>query len=909
MKLPRQLRQLSGISILSLLLVLSACGGGGSGSSSTSGSPPGESTPVPGTPTGSFSVSIDRNALSFSGEEDGSIAPQIVLGSGSGTLPPVIYLGSLDLGTAIQQVTVETVGMQVKFTVYPKSGLAPGEYSGSLQLFACPDEKCTTQFAGSPVNVPYKISIAKGFKLAHSGVSLAALSGATASASVGVQLRSGVTGFTTAVTTGGNWLSVSKQGADSFTVMGKAMPPGSYFGSVAVNSGGSTRTLSVDYTVTGDASTVTRIIPDVSSLSFTATATAAAPARTVNVTLPSWTNQLDAEIRYLSTQNDWLGLVKTGERSYSVSASASALQAGTYQAEVILRSDSVASVTIPVSFAVGAASWSISGPTRFEVTGDTTAAQLAGDLSVAMPSLPAQAYNASSNASWLKLSRTGGNTGGAPLRLSVDTAELVKLPNFRSHTAELTISAADTRIAPTKVTVTLDKALPELHFVSPNTRLPGEAGEYILRGRGLGGVAAIDQALRVSGATPTSLTRVSDTEVRVRLGGSSAGEVGFSLPNGLGTSTGAPMLRVVAPTAFPSAVIATSGNKSSLVYDAERQALYSVNKGLQSIMRFAWDGSGWVATSVPLPGADALALSPDGTSLVVTATTGHIVLLDPATLEKQGSYAAGAVGGDTLNSLPRLAVTNDGRAYFQGGTWGGLSYFDLATREFGSAGDGMRFSFYSGPWFSVSGDGSRLNIVQSGSITPTPPMLYMDSSDSTPKVNPAGLEFWYEAAQSLRGERFVQGTYKVWDRDWALIGNLALPSDHWFGRSPLVSPDGTRVYVMAYPSSYTYGADMPRVYVFDSSTRMVSSTNLPLLGYFDLADYPTCRSGAYGCDTRALGAISPDGKTLFFIGDAKLVVAPVPATLTLSPQRAAMQRASSSMSGVRPQMTRLPTRQ
>ncbi|MEW6761818.1 MAG: hypothetical protein AB1437_13440 [Pseudomonadota bacterium] len=900
MQLNQKFWRFAVLSVLSL--ALSACGGGGGGDSPSGGGV----TPVPGTSPGAFTVSIDRSELRFSGEEGGSMPAQAVLGSGAGTLPAAIYLGSLDLGTAIQQVTVESVGMQVKFTVFPKSNLPAGEYSGNLQLFACPDEKCATHFAGSPVNVPYKVSIARGFMLGTHSVNLAAVSGATASAKVAVQLKSGVTSFTPTATSNANWLSITGQTADSFTIAAKAMPPGNYLGHVDVTSGGSTRVVSVQYTVSGDAGTVTRIIPDVASLAFSAAATASAPARTVNVVLPSWTNALSADIRYLGGPTGWLGAVKAGERSYTVSASAAALQAGTYQAELILRSENVAEVTIPVSFAVGAASWSISGATRFDVKGDTAAAALAGDLAIAMPELPPQVYSASSSAAWLKLSRSSGTTGGAPLRLTVDQAELLKLPNFRSHTADIAISAADSRIAPTKVTVTLAKALPELHFVTPYTRLATESGEVVLRGRGLDGVADIGRALQVSGATPSSLTRVSDSEVRVRLGASS-GDVAFALPNALGAPTGAPVLRVVAPATYAAAALATAGSKGGLVYDVERRALYSVNKELQSVMRYAWNGGGWTATSVSLPSAHEVALSPDGRSLIVTATTGHIVLLDPATLDKQGSYATGWVGGDALNSLQKLAVTNDGRAYFQGGGTGGLAYFDLATREFGSI-DDYRFEFGFGPWFSVSGDGSRLNIVQDARSNPSPKMLYLDASDRTPKANPAGVEFWYEAATSLHGDRFVEGTYKVWDRDWALIGNLALPDDSYFGRTPLASPDGKRVYVMAYPYSYSSpgSSATPRVFVFDSSTRMVSSTNLPLLGTFDLAGYPTCRDNAYGCNTRALGTISPDGKTLFFLGDASLVVAPVPDTLTPSVQRASMQRASGSIA-VTPRMTKVTT--
>jgi len=42
---------------------------------------------------------------------------------------------------------------------------------------------------------------------------------------------------------------------------------------------------------------------------------------------------------------------------------------------------------------------------------------------------------------------------------------------------------------------------------------------------------------------------------------------------------------------------------------------------------------------------------------------------------------------------------------------------------------------------------------------------------------------------------------------------------------------------------------------------------------------PACGSGAYYCDKYVRVAISPDGATLFFLGDQKLVVQPVDASL------------------------------
>lgn len=877
----------------SLSLLLSACGGGSDAAPDAT-----PAAPPAGPAAGGFSVAIDRTALAFAGEEGASIAPAVVLGSGSGAPPDAIYLGGLDLGSAIERITVEAVGAQAKFTVYPKSSLAPGEYSGNVQLFACRDAACGAHFAGSPASVPYSIKVARGFQAAPAALRLQAISGARAGAEVAVQVPQGETGFK--ATSSAAWLTVADVNGAGFSASAGPMPPGSYYATISVSSGSRTRDLPVSYEVSGDAGTVTRIIPDAASLSLGATATATAPARALNVTLPSWTDEFTYTVTYRGADSGWLDVVKSGPRSLALTASAAALRAGTYQAELQLKADQLtAPVTVPVTFTVGAASWTVDGATALKVTSGTTAASLAGELDIDLPNLPAQAYTARTGSAWLKLARGSGTTGGAPLRFSVDGAALLALGNFRPHTAELTISALDARIAPLTLSVTLDKALPELHYVSPHTRLPAEGGVYTLRGRGLDGVVDLGAALAVEGAAPLKLTRVSDTELKVQLAGAADGDVAFSLANGLGAATGKPVLRVLAQSAFDAATVDTAGSKNGLVFDAERQALYTVNRTLSSVMRFVRAGSGWSVSSASLPGVDAVALAPDGKSLVATASAG-IVLLDPVTLERQASYAT-TIGADSMNSLPRLAITNDGRAYFQGGVWGGLNYFDLVTRQFGAVGGNQRYDFYYGPWFSVSGDGSRLDIVQSASISPTPPMLYLDSSDHLPKTNPAGLQFWYEAAQSLRGERFVEGTYKVWDRDFNLVGNLALPDSGYFGRTPLVSPDGARTYVLAYPQAGLYGADVkPRVYVFDSSARLVTQTDLPLLGQFDLPDYPTCRVSAYECDTRALGAISPDGATLFFIGDKKLVVAPVPA-LTMSAQRARVQGAA----GAVPAMTRV----
>ena len=864
---------LSYAAVIGLSWLLAACGGGGGGGSSSSG---GASAPDPAP---GFSVSIDRTQLHFSGDEGGVIPYQIIVGTGSGSnVPTTAYFGGQDLGTSIDRVEARINGTQAQFSVYPKLQLAAGEYSGTLRLSMCADTQCAQHFKGSPVDVSYTISVAKGLKVTPSILDLRALTGATASAQVAVQLPSGATSFTTSNYS--SWLRVLNISANSMTIAASAKAPGAYSDVVTVFAGGRQTGIPVTYTVTADPSSVTRITPDRSSVDLSAPAGYASAEQQLAVTLPSWAQALSSSVQYHTLESGWLSVTPGAAGGLRISASAASLSPGMYRADVVLNGGpDVLPVNLPVTLNVLPADWSVSGTSSITVDGASTPGSLNGLISIDIPNLPVQAWQASSNASWLVLSRSSGALRTDKLGVSVNVAEMLKLANNSSYAADIALSVAGGKTPATKFTVTLNKKLPGLTFISPHTRLPGEAGTYIVRGSGFDSVADLGQALQATGATPLSITRVNDTQFTVTLP-AATGDASFALSNGLGAQSGTVILKTVAQSAMPYAAVATQGNKGGIVFDPERQAVFSINKTLGSLMRFSKSNSGWDISSVPVTSADAVAMSPDGKSLVVTVTTGLIKLFDPATLAEQGSYQAGNVAGDTLNALPRIAVRNDGKVLFNGssgvvdGNNGAMAYFDLVTRSFGNIGGPYNFG-----WAVASGDGSHINIVQSASYSPQPPMVSMESSELSSKAAPGGLTFWYEGAQSLHGERFAEGTYTVWDHDFNKIGKVTIPDSSYFGRTPVFSPDGKRLYVMAYDSSGLSASptSKPRVYIFDSSTRMVTSTDLPLLGSFDLQDYPTCSTSAYECNTRALGTISPDGKTLFFIGDTHLLAVPVPA--------------------------------
>lgn len=650
-----------GIALFSI--VLTACGGGGGGGSNSE--------------TG-FQVSLDRTSLYFDAEEGSAFQPIVIVGTGTGSPPKSLFVGSVDLGTSIERVTYEISGTRVTFTVYPKSNLSAGTYSGSLQLLACVDLKCTQQFAGSPATVPYTIVVTK-------------------------------------------------------------------------------------------------------------------------------------ELEFL-------------------------------------------------------------------VDGDTSSRQLSAEISTDLLGMPKQSWTATTTANWFKILNSGGTTGVNNLQVALDSNELLKMDNFTSLKSEIEIHYGSGNVTPKKHTIKLSKRIPEVNFVSPATLLPGESGNIIVRGRGFNGVKNLEQSINVTGLAVKSVTRINDTQLILEIENAALGNAKIALNNALSVSSAPVELKILSQPSFSYRAIPTEGIKSSIYFDPERQSIYTSNKGSESVMRFAVNNNSWTVTSASLKNIDSAVMSPDRKSILTTSTDNKITLLDPVTLGVQSSYQTAGIAGYPHDARPRLTMTNNGKAYFQGANFSdGLDYFDLVTRKFGKLKWSGLFYFYDGPWFNVSGDGDHLMIVQTAGLSPRPPMLYLNSSDEVVKVNSAGIEAWYEAAQSFHGERFFANN-NVWDRNFILIGNVVLP-ESYYGHAHVFAPDGNRLYILAYhDSAYSSSGTptaKPRIYVVDTSQKPVATPNLSVLGYFDIDDYPSCPPASCRVPY-PLSTISPDGKTLFYIGDKNLVVVPVP---------------------------------
>lgn len=299
-----------------------------------------------------------------------------------------------------------------------------------------------------------------------------------------------------------------------------------------------------------------------------------------------------------------------------------------------------------------------------------------------------------------------------------------------------------------------------------------------------------------------------------------------------------------------------------------------------------------------------IGLSIDGTRLIAmttsTANPGVIATLDPTTLATTKSVTQLRSIGPEFTALGfGLATTNDGRTWLDlersNPPFSDLAYATLDTLTATVVQPpGIATDFYLGPWFAGSRDGERLLIVQSSAITPQPPMLYLDAADSVVHVNPAGLTFSYRFSFSEAGDRVVFDAAALRDGSFNLLGQLVIPStDGYYPLDALISPDGSRIYALSYPSSSSgSNPPSPRIYVFDAT---VVQANLPILGYFTIADYPACSTlvSSPSCSNyNHASTISIDGQTLYYAGQQSFVVVPTNTPLVVGTAPASILRSN-----------------
>lgn len=745
----------------------------------------------------------------------------------------------------------------------------------------------------------------KALKLDRASLAMSAVSGRTATATIAVtQLAEGAPDYI--VTTDNTpWLTAVAAAGNTIQVTAASMPSGSYTANLSIQSGGGHVTVPVSYVVSAPAGGDHDIGVSSNGLTLVATEGALSAPQAVGLTRPSWNPDVQVAIAY-TEGSGWLGSSTAASGDLQFSANASGLTKGVYHATVTLTGaypSSATGVRVPVVFTVGQG-LAQPAPQTQVLGSDATSAVLTGTIPVISDGSTSASWTATSSASWLRLTRSAGSLG-TPLTYQIDVAQAQALPAYTDVAASVTINAqlagapaSTPGFTPVTATVTLRRELAEVFYVGPDVVVAGQGASVIVRGRGFDHLTNPAARLSVNGVTPTAVTRLGANSLRVQLPAMAAGDRSVSVSNTAGVATSSAVLHVQTAQALAGASLAMTDLPRTVLHDPLHHQLFAVQSTLSSIRRWRDSAGSWTTDVLALANLDDIGMSPDGAFLIATEQSGRLHLIDPVSFTISASYVAPGPIYQTPGTGHGLAVTNDGKVWLTvGSTWNDMVTFDLRTRTFETVRPAVSTSLYSGPWYEVSRNGERLVAVQSASISPQPPMLYMDASDGVWKNNPAGLTFFYWSMNGLddTANRFLDMGV-VYDAGFNRVGRELIPDAGWGDNAAVLSPDGTRLYVFSLPPDWTNPSSttMPRVYVFDASIAAGNVTDLPLLGRIDLSEYPTCHVDQYGSPCyRPVMNIAADGKTLFIGGSVKLLVVPVPeaqALTRVSPLRARSMR-------------------
>ena len=493
-------------------------------------------------------------------------------------------------------------------------------------------------------------------------------------------------------------------------------------------------------------------------------------------------------------------------------------------------------------------------------------------------------WTATSTAPWLRLVRSQGEFGSS-IEYQIDASAALALPAYQDHDAVIELAekagAGAMGFVPTRATLRFRRELAEVHFSGPGSITAGKATTVIVRGRGFQHLADPLARVSVGPVRPSSVRRLSPTALELQLPALPAGKHSIGVSNAYSVAAPSGSLDALASRSFAAESVAATGGPRSLIYDPVRQTAYSVRiDGSQAtIWRLRLGGQRAVVDTLPIAGLIDIGLSPDGSTLIAADAQG-VHLIDAASFRAVSRHIYPGGVQSTSHTTQGIAVTNDGKAWLATGTDGHCNAltFDLRERSFQVfEAPGVLTRCHSGPWYAVSRNGERLMLVQSSSVTPSPPMLYMDASEGTLRVNPAQLNFFYgKTSLGDTGNRFWVDGHWNYDHDFRLLSNNDI--FRWPGElqtASVLSPGGTRAYVLAL--SIVGSAATARIYVLDTN---VAASAPPVVGTIEGPALRDCNydDSAQNCYLNAI-TVTADGNNLLWASASQFHVVPIPAGL------------------------------
>jgi len=662
------------------------------------------------------------------------------------------------------------------------------------------------------------------------------------------------------------WLSLDKStGVTPDTIVvtpAMVNTPGTHQATITLTSGSSSVAVPVSYQVRPPMISVATAGP----ITFSAVAgqaqlpTAQSISLTTEGSLPVG---YTASINYLTTETNWLQLGSTaGTAPANISASISRtnLATGLHSADIVIQptNGSSAPSAVRVTFTITSAIMSIDANNISLSIDSSTSGQSALSQTITASDNGVQLnWTATPDSSWIQLSNASGDTRTSNQTvLSIDASALVAQNGsvFNGNVQFTYTDVVSGNPVNINLPVTVTVSLPQMQHIAPYVGFTGRQSMAVVRGSGFNNVSTAD--VKVGGLSPASVSIVNDTEMRIMPPVfNTAGRYEVSIDNALNLDVSMAELVVVDVPAYSAQSFTLAELPRHLIHDPERNAVFFTSWSTGTLTRVQYStGSGWTSTSISIPMALDLALSNDGSELLVTAggvgasQQDMLHHIDPSTLAINSTVQA-ETSSPYYDLLGFIGTFNDGDILlFDTNQWtSARSYPALQTRSSPSI---------HSPQATVSLDRSRMLIGGTNSSTSTYGYDANTRNFTGLTLNSSFFRTQYIGMSSDASR--IMDKNQVYDSTYTSLGALNNGgADVW---SLAVSPDGTRAYTMPLLST--------SVSVWDISgtsgpfPQVGSPIDISISGVSDFTPYKTF--------------ISQDGGTLFVLSNTGLYLQIVP---------------------------------
>jgi hypothetical protein len=436
---------------LMLALGLTACGGGGGGGGGDGGG--GNTSAVsfnPSTLTGNVQVGHSTSLTVRATARDPS--------QFSGSLYVFVVDPNHIITSTVSLAAVDSTTMSA--TVYTSPSLSTGHYQGSWQVQLCKDANCASQIPGSPVALPYDITVANAplKAAAATTTTLTSHQGGNLAGSVDIGIGGGGPTWTATADVAWLQLSATSGSGNSVTVSyaTQALALGNYTGNVLVTSSdGQKASVPFSLTVLAPGFLISSGVP-----SFAAVNGAPIPAQTLSFAIDNgvptaWQGSVSAPWMSMSVLSGTTPTSVTLQPNPSVGSLAS----GSYNADVTLTATGLANKTVTSKLTLTAPT--LSAPVNTVTLGGTygrdmaTAQSLNISLNTGTNGWP---YTLTGLPSWLTSTTMGGTVsqGGTPIALK----PVVGAVSAGSYSAVVNVTAqvnGDTTTLPITVNLNADQ--------------------------------------------------------------------------------------------------------------------------------------------------------------------------------------------------------------------------------------------------------------------------------------------------------------------------------------------------------------------------------------------------------------------------------------------------------------------